>query len=73
MELYEKILSPKKREIQERPGLILRVARQLMNEDGYADLTIENIAKVMNCSRPPIYEHFSSREDVVMGIAIEDA
>lgn len=73
MELDEKLLSPKKREILERPGRILGIARTLLAEDGYADVTMERIAKVMNCSRPPIYEHFSSREDVVMGLAIEDA
>jgi AcrR family transcriptional regulator len=73
MELDEKLLSPKKREIRERPGRILSVARALLEKDGFAGVTMERIAKVMNCSRPPIYEHFSSREDVIMGLAIEDA
>lgn len=73
MELEEKVLSPKKREILERPGRILGVARALLSKDGYAGVTMERIAKIMNCSRPPIYEHFSSREDVMMGLAIEDA
>lgn len=73
MELDEKLLSPKKREIRERPGRILSVARRILATDGYSDLTMERIANEMNCSRPPIYEHFTSREDVVMGLAIEDA
>jgi AcrR family transcriptional regulator len=73
MELREKVLSPKKQVIRERPGRILSVARALLDEEGYAGVTMERIAKVMNCSRPPIYKHFSSREDVVMGLAIEDA
>lgn len=73
MELEDKLLSPKKREIRERPGRILSVARNLLAEESYVGLTMDRIAKIMNCSRPPIYEHFSSREDVVMGLAIEDA
>lgn len=73
MEVQKKVLSPKKREIRDRPARILSIARTLLNEEGYAGVTMERIAKVMNCSRPPIYEHFTSREDVVMGLAIEDA
>lgn len=68
-----KILSPKKLQILQRPGRILNVARSVMDTEGYASLTIERIAKEMDCSRPPIYEMFESREDIVMGLAIEDA
>lgn len=69
----QKILSPKKLEIQERPGRILNTARTIMDTEGYASLTIDRIAKDMKCSRPPIYELFYSREDIVMVLAIEDA
>lgn len=67
-----KPLSPKKLEIQQRPGRILNSARRILSEEGYAFLTIDRIAKELNCSRPPIYESFASREDIVMGLAIED-
>ncbi len=67
-----KPLSPKKLEIQQRPGWILNIARHILVEEGYAFLTIDRIAKELNCSRPPIYESFASREDIVMGLAIED-
>lgn len=68
----EKPLSPKQQEIRDRPGRILSRARTILAEEGYSALTIDRLAKEMNCSRPPIYEHFASREDVVMGLAIED-
>ena len=68
-----KPLSPKKLEIRQRPGRILNISRRIMMEEGYTSLTIDRIAKEMNCSRPPIYESFASREDIVMGLAIEDA
>lgn len=73
MEVEARVLSPKKQEIRDRPGRILSVARKILLEDGYPGLTMDRIAKRMNCSRPPIYEHFTSREDVVIGLAIEDA
>jgi AcrR family transcriptional regulator len=67
-----KTLSPKKLEIQQRPGRILNIARRILKEEGYAFITIDRIAKELDCSRSPIYEFFASREDVVMGLAIED-
>lgn len=73
IEIAGKPLSPKKREIRDRPGLIMNKARRIIEEEGYSALTIDRLAKEMNCSRPPIYEHFKSREDVVIGLAIEDA
>ncbi len=67
-----KPLSPKQREIRDRPGLILKVARALIDNEGFTAVTIDRLAKEMSCSRPPIYEHFTSREDVVIGLTIED-
>ena len=69
----QKILSPKKLEIRKRPGRILNTARAIIEAGEYGALTIDRIAKEMNCSRPPIYELFYSREDIVVGLAIEDA
>lgn len=69
----QKTLSPKKMEIRERPGRILSIARTIMKKEGYSALTIDRVAKELNCSRPPIYEIFDSREDIVMGLAIEDS
>lgn len=68
----DKPLSPKQQEIRDRPGRILGLARTIMADEGYSGVTIDRIAKEMNCSRPPIYEHFASREDIVLGLAIED-
>ena len=68
-----KVLSAKKLEIQQRPSHILNIARRIMKTEGYVSLTIDRVAKEMNCSRPPIYELYDSREDIVMGLAIEDA
>ncbi len=68
-----KPLSPKQQEIQDRPGRILHVARIILKNEGYTSLTIDRIFGELKCSRPPIYELFASREDVVIGVAIEDA
>lgn len=67
------LLTPKQREIRERPGLIVACARRIVREEGYLALTIDRIARAMDCSRPPIYEIFESKEDILMAVALEDS
>lgn len=60
-------------EFQQRERYILSVARELLKQYGYTGLTIERVAEASEYSRPTIYQHFSSKEEVIMGIAIESA
>jgi AcrR family transcriptional regulator len=70
--LLKNRLTEKQREILDREGLILQAARELLNEGGYLGLTMDKIADRIGTSKPTVYHHFSSKEEVIMGVAIED-
>jgi AcrR family transcriptional regulator len=63
-------LSRKQREIQEREELILEAGRCLFSEVGYFGLTMDKVAKATEYSKGTIYQHFSSKEELLMALAI---
>ncbi len=71
--MSEPALSPKQQEIRQRGGRILDIARQILAEEGILALTMNRLAGEIGRSKPTVYEHFPSKEDVLMGLAIEDA
>lgn len=62
-------LSPKQREIQERETTILDAARSILLADGFHALTMNRVADVSSCPKGTMYQHFSSKEDVVLALA----
>ncbi|NIA15189.1 MAG: TetR family transcriptional regulator, partial [Nitrospiraceae bacterium] len=64
-------LTRKKREIQERDGLILKAARAMLLEIGYHGLTMARIATVIDSSKGTIYQHFPCKEDIIVALAIQ--
>ncbi len=63
----------KQREIRQREALILDVARKVLRERGYHDLTMERIARAIEYSKGTIYQHFSSREDILVALVVEES
>lgn len=61
----------KQREIASREGLILDAARRLLLEDGYDAVTMDRIAKAIEYSKGTVYQHFRSREDIVVALAAQ--
>jgi len=62
--------SPRKqREFEEREALILDVARRFLNERGYFGFNMDDIAAEIEYSKGTVYQHFKSKEDVLMGLA----
>jgi AcrR family transcriptional regulator len=61
-------LTRKQREFQQREQLILDTAQQLLDAQGYAHLTMERIAEAVEYSKGTIYNHFSSKEDLVCSL-----
>jgi AcrR family transcriptional regulator len=61
--------SRKQREIQEREELILDVARTMLLELGYLGMTMDRIATKIEYSKGTVYQHFSSKEDVLVALA----
>jgi len=62
-------ISRKQREIQEREDLILNVAREMLLERGYLGMTMDRIATEIEYSKGTVYQHFSSKEDVLVALA----
>ncbi len=61
-------LPRKQREFQEREQLILDTAQQMLHQHGYAHLTMERVADTVEYSKGTIYNHFSSKEDLVCSL-----
>ena len=64
-------LSRKQREIREREALILDVARDLLLERGYLGLGMDRIAERIEYSKGTVYQHFSSKEDLLVALATQ--
>jgi AcrR family transcriptional regulator len=61
-------LSRKQREIQQREGRILELARSMIVEQGYHGLSMDRIAEALEYSKGTIYQHFSCKEEVLMAL-----
>ncbi len=61
-------LSRKQRELQQREALILETAQTIWHRHGYNYLTMERLAEAVEYSKGTIYNHFSSKEDLVCTI-----
>jgi len=61
-------LSRKQRELLQREELILDTAQALLHEQGYNYLTMERLAETVEYSKGTIYNHFTSKEDIVCSL-----
>lgn len=61
-------LPRKQREFQQREQLILDTAQSMLHDHGYAQLTMDRIAEAVEYSKGTIYNHFSSKEDLVCSL-----
>ncbi|HEY0982244.1 MULTISPECIES: TetR/AcrR family transcriptional regulator [unclassified Schlesneria] len=64
-------MTRKQRQIKEREQLFLQVARKLLIEQGYAGLSMDQLAEATEYSKGTVYQHFSTKEDLVTALAIE--
>jgi AcrR family transcriptional regulator len=65
--------SLKKTELENRENDLLRVARRLFLTKGIDGLTMEKLAAGTNYSKGTIYQHFSSKEDVLAALCLESS
>ena len=61
----------KERERAEREQRILLVARRMLVEQGYHGLSMDRIAEEIEYSKGIVYQHFSSKEDLLCAISID--
>ena len=62
-------MTRKQRELFEREQLILDTAQQILREDGIQGLTMERVASEIEYSKGTVYNHFSSKEEIISGIS----
>jgi len=61
----------KMRERAEREQRILQVGRRMLVEEGYRGLNMDRIAAEIEYSKGIVYQHFSSKEDLLCAISID--
>lgn len=59
----------KQREIREREGKILDVARAHLVRGGYLGLNMDRIAEEIEYSKGTIYQHFRNKEEILLALA----
>ena len=64
-------MTRKQREVRERELLLMQVARKMLIEQGYSGLSMDQLAEATEYSKGTVYQHFSTKEDLVTALAIE--
>lgn len=64
-------MSRSKLSAEERKSQILAAARSLFAQKGYADVTLDEIAKRVGVSRPRVIQLFGSKQNIYVAIAEE--
>ncbi len=64
-------LTRKQREIRDRERQILVIARQMLLERGYLGLNMDRIAEAIGYSKGTVYQHFSSKEDLLAALCVQ--
>lgn len=67
--MQSKQMTRKQRELFEREQLILDTAQKIMRDDGIQGLTMERVASEIEYSKGTVYNHFSSKEEIISGIS----
>jgi AcrR family transcriptional regulator len=62
--------SYKERERQRRQGQILAVAEQVLLQGGYANLNMDELANQVGISKPTLYQHFKSKDELVVTVIL---
>jgi AcrR family transcriptional regulator len=61
----------KQREIWQREQMFLDVARGTLIESVFAGLSLDRLAEAPEDSRGTVYQHFSTKEDLVTALAVQ--
>jgi AcrR family transcriptional regulator len=64
-------MTPRPEIAEKRERHVLRIARHILRDEGYDELTVKALAKRSGLSRMTIYRHFGDRQDIVMRLAIQ--
>lgn len=56
---------------QQREQQLLTLAQQILRQDGFTGLTMDRLASVSDVSKGTLYNHFSSKEDVLTALSVD--
>jgi len=62
-------MTRKQRELHEREQLILDTAQVILQSEGLQNLTMERVAAEIEYSKGTVYNHFSSKEEIISSIS----
>ncbi len=62
----------KRRERAAREALFVRTAQDLIRQEGLLNLQMSRLAEASNYATGTLYQHFASKEDLLLAIATED-
>jgi AcrR family transcriptional regulator len=61
----------KQREVRQREAYLLDVARKMLMEQGFSGLSMDRLAEATEYSKGTVYQHFSTKEDLVAALAVQ--
>lgn len=64
-------MTRKQREIRQREAYLLDVARKMLMEHGFSGLSMDRLAEATEYSKGTVYQHFSTKEDLVAALAVQ--
>jgi AcrR family transcriptional regulator len=56
---------------QQREQQLLQLAQQILQQDGFAGLTMDRLAALSDVSKGTLYNHFCSKEDVLTALSVD--
>jgi len=60
------VLTRKQREVAERHALFLTIGRELLESEGFPNLSMDRIADLAEYSKGTVYQHFRCKEEVLI-------
>lgn len=67
-----KRVSLRERQRQVREDVILTAAHELMIEQGYADMSMDDLAARVGVSKATLYQHFASKEELAVNVIVRN-
>ncbi len=62
-------MTRKQRELFDREQLILDTAKEILQKEGLANLTMDRVAAEIEYSKGTVYSHFKNKEEIISGIS----
>lgn len=56
---------------QQREQQLLELAQQILSQDGFTGLTMDRLTSMSDVSKGTLYNHFSSKEDVLTALSVD--